>query len=150
MSAPETPQATGTEPAPPARPAAGQTILATGRRKQSIARVRLRAGNGAIVVNRKPYDAYFVRETLRLAVREPLVVTRQMGKVDVVANVEGGGSVGQAGAIRLGLARALLQLDEANRLTLRGAGMLTRDPRERERKKYGRKGARKQFQWTKR
>jgi small subunit ribosomal protein S9 len=107
-------------------------------------------GNGAILVNRRPYDAYFPREGWRLAVRSPLIATHQMGKQNVIANVFGGGLTGQAGAIRLGIARALLKLDPAHRAALRGGGFLTRDPREKERKKYGRKGARKRFQWTKR
>ncbi|MBI4354538.1 MAG: 30S ribosomal protein S9 [Candidatus Omnitrophica bacterium] len=134
-----------------APPANGQsTSLATGRRKESIARVRMNAGAGAIVVNRRPYEQYFTRETLRLFVRQPLVLTHQLGKVDVRVNVEGGGLTGQAGAIRLGIARALLQQDPSLRSVLRGAGLLTRDPRMKERKKYGQKGARKRFQWTKR
>lgn len=129
---------------------AGKALLGTGRRKQAIARVRLVPGTGAILVNRKPYDAYFPREGLRLAIREPLLVTRLLGKYDVLASVEGGGATGQAGAIRLGIARAIAQLEDAHRKSLRSAGMMTRDPRMKERKKYGRKGARAQFQWTKR
>lgn len=125
-------------------------LISTGRRKESVARVYLVPGNGAVTVNRKASDVYFTREALRLAIREPLLVTQLSGKYDVVANVNGGGTTGQAGAIRLGIARALLQIDPAHRSTLRGAGLLTRDPRMRERKKYGQKGARKRFQWTKR
>jgi small subunit ribosomal protein S9 len=125
-------------------------VLATGRRKRSIARVRLMPGTGTIVVNERSYDDYFPREGLRLAIRAPLLLTHQLGKFNVSVNVAGGGLTGQAGAIRLGIARALVQLDSAHRASLRGAGLLTRDPRERERKKYGRKGARKRFQWTKR
>ena len=125
-------------------------FLATGRRKQSIARVRLMPGTGTILVNERPYEQYFPRETLQLAIRAPLLLTHQLGKCNVIVNVVGGGLSGQAGAIRLGIARAIAQLDEANRISLRGAGFLTRDPREKERKKYGRKGARKRFQWTKR
>ena len=124
--------------------------MGTGRRKQSVARVRLIAGPGAIRVNQRSYDAYFPRETLRLAIRTPLLVTRQLGKFDVLASVAGGGMTGQAGAVQLGIARALVQLDEAHRVTLRAAGLLTRDSRMKERKKYGQKGARKKFQWTKR
>ena len=131
-------------------PASGPTLSATGRRKESVARVRLVPGAGAIVVNARPYDTYFPREALRLAIREPLLLTRQLGRYDVLARVEGGGVTGQAGAIRLGIARALAQADQAHRVSLRGAGLLTRDPRGRERKKYGQKGARKRFQWTKR
>ena len=126
------------------------TLLGTGRRKQSVARVRLVQGNGAIVVNKRPYEHYFPRETLRLGIRSPLLLTHQLGKVNVLVNVAGGGMAGQAGAIKLGIARALLKLDASYRSTLRGAGLLTRDPREKERKKYGQKGARKRFQWTKR
>ena len=125
-------------------------ILATGRRKRSIARVRLMPGTGTIVVNERPYDDYFPREGLRLAIRSPLLLTHQLGKFNVTVNVASGGLTGQAGAIRLGIARALVLIDPAHRAGLRGAGLLTRDPRERERKKYGRKGARKRFQWTKR
>jgi len=124
--------------------------MGTGRRREAVARVRLVSGNGKILVNKRPYDVYFPREGLRLAIREPLLITRQLGKFDVLANVTGGGTTGQAGAIRLGIARALAALDPANRVSLRGAGMLTRDPRMKERKKYGQKGARKKFQWTKR
>ncbi len=136
--------------AKPAAPASGPRRLSTGRRKESIARVSLAPGNGVIVVNAKPYETYFCRETLQLAIRQPLVVTHQLGKYDVVASVEGGGLTGQAGAVRLGIARALLELDAAHRTILRSAGLLTRDPRMKERKKYGQKGARKRFQWTKR
>ena len=125
-------------------------LSATGRRKRSIARVRLMPGTGTIMVNHRAYEQYFPREALRLAIRAPLLLTHQLGKYNVIANVTGGGMTGQAGAIRLGIARALTQLDSANRPTLRGAGLLTRDPREKERKKYGQKGARKRFQWTKR
>ncbi len=128
----------------------GQPRLATGRRREAVARVRLLPGTGQIIVNRKAYDKYFVREGLCLTVRQPLVVTHQLGKMDVFANVEGGGLVGQAGALRLGIARAILALDPSSRQVLRGAGFLTRDPRAKERKKYGQKGARKRFQWTKR
>ena len=136
--------------ASPTTPNAPAGLIATGRRKESVARVRLVQGSGAIEVNHRPYDHYFPREALRLAIRAPLLLTHQMGKYNVVANVEGGGLTGQAGAIRLGIARALLKIDEAHRAALRGGGLLTRDPREKERKKYGQKGARKRFQWTKR
>ena len=125
-------------------------LIATGRRKQAIARVRLVPGTGTILVNQRSYDDYFPREGLRLAIRSPLLLTHQLGKYNVSANVAGGGMTGQAGAIQLGIARALSQLDPAHRTSLRGAGLLTRDPREKERKKYGQKGARKRFQWTKR
>ena len=135
----ETPSAVSTEP-----------LRGTGRRKRSVARVRLVPGTGTIVVNARAYDNYFPRETLRLAIRAPLLLTHQLGKLNVLASVSGGGLAGQAGAIRLGIARALAAVDPAHRVSLRGAGLLTRDPRERERKKYGQKGARKRFQWTKR
>ena len=125
-------------------------LTGTGRRREAIARVRLVPGSGTILVNRRPYEAYFPREALRLTIKEPLLLTRQLGKYDVFANAVGGGLTGQAGAIRLGIARALVTLDSANRASLRGAGLLTRDPRMKERKKYGQKGARKRFQWTKR
>jgi len=122
----------------------------TGRRKESVARVRMTPGTGTITVNARAYDEYFPREALRLAIRSPLLLTHQLGKYNVSVNVVGGGINGQAGAIRLGIARALAQIDEAHRVSLRGAGLLTRDPRMKERKKYGLKGARKRFQWTKR
>ena len=122
----------------------------TGRRKRSVARVRLAPGTGVIVVNERPYEDYFPRETLRMAIKAPLLLTHELGKYDIRVNVMGGGVSGQAGAIRMGIARALAALDEAHRVALRAAGLLTRDPREKERKKYGQKGARKRFQWTKR
>jgi small subunit ribosomal protein S9 len=127
-----------------------RSLQATGRRKTSIARVRLVPGNGTITVNQRSYENYFPREALRLAIRTPLLVSHQLGKYDVIANVRGGGSTGQADAIVLGIARVLVQMDAAQRPGLRKAGLLTRDPRMKERKKYGRKGARKRFQWTKR
>lgn len=148
-----------TAPAAPPKPArqpkaeksaSQEAIWAVGRRKESIARVRLLPGTGTITVNKQAYDRYFPREILRLAVRQPLLVTHQLGKCNIMANVSGGGLTGQAGAVKLGIARALLELDPALRSTLRGAGLLTRDPRAKERKKYGHKGARKRFQWTKR
>ena len=148
----ETPRVRQEEPAKTAASSREPYVVlsATGRRKQSVARVRLMLGTGTILVNSRAYDQYFPREALRLAIRAPLLITHQLGKYNVMANVAGGGMTGQAGAIRLGIARALLQLDPAYRPTLRGAGLLTRDPREKERKKYGQKGARKRFQWTKR
>lgn len=129
---------------------AGMTLRATGRRKQAIARVRLVPGPGTITVNHRPHEHYFPREALRMAIKAPLLLTHQLGKYDVIANVNGGGMTGQADAIKLGIARILSKLDPANHVSLHGAGLLTRDPRERERKKYGQKGARKRFQWTKR
>lgn len=137
-------------PSAPAVVVADRMLSGTGRRKEAVARVRLIPGNGAILVNRRACDDYFPRETLRLAIKEPLLLTRLLGKYDVLANVQGGGMTGQAGAIRLGIARALASVDAAHRVSLRGAGLLTRDPRMKERKKYGQKGARKRFQWTKR
>ena len=128
----------------------GERLMATGRRKESIARVRLVAGTGTILINHRAYEEYFPREALRLAIRSPLLLTHQLGKYNVMVNVEGGGLTGQAGAICLGIARVLAGLDQAHRVALRGAGLLTRDPRMKERKKYGQKGARKRFQWTKR
>ena len=126
------------------------TLMATGRRKESVARVRLIPGSGEMVVNDRACDEYFPRETLRLAIRSPLLLTHQLGKYNVLANVAGGGLSGQAGAIQLGISRALAKLDHAYHVSLHGAGLLTRDPRQKERKKYGKKGARKRFQWTKR
>lgn len=129
----------------------GRGLWAVGRRKEAIARVQLlTTGSGQITVNNRPCDSYFPREALRFAVRQPLLVTQHLGKCDIRANVDGGGLSGQAGAVCLGIARALLLWDPALRPTLRGAGLLTRDPRAKERKKYGQKGARKRFQWTKR
>jgi small subunit ribosomal protein S9 len=143
------PEQAAPEPvSPTANP--GGSFFTTGRRKEAIARVRLTPGTGKIIVNRKPYDQYFNREAWRVAIRQPLLLTHLLGKHDVHATVDGGGSTGQAGAIRLGIARAVLQLDPAHKATLRTAGLLTRDPRMKERKKYGQKGARKRFQWTKR
>ncbi len=130
--------------------ASAQAIWATGRRKEAIARVRLVPGTGRILVNSQSYEDYFPREVWRVAVRQALFLPHQLGKHDVVARVEGGGISGQAGAIRLGIARAIVKMDPAHRPTLRTGGLLTRDPRMKERKKYGQKGARKRFQWTKR
>ena len=128
----------------------GPAIWALGRRREAVARVRLIPGNGDIRVNGRVYEDYFPRESLRLLIREPLLLTQQLGKQSVIANITGGGVAGQAGALRLGIARALLELDPSLKTSLRGAGLLTRDPRGKERKKYGQKGARKRFQWTKR
>lgn len=122
----------------------------TGRRKEAVARVRLVPGEGRIIVNGRPVESYFPRATFHIQVREPLVVTATEGKYDVIANVRGGGLSGQAGAVRHGIARALLALDEGFRGTLRRAGLLTRDPREKERRKYGLKKARKAPQFSKR
>ena len=122
----------------------------TGRRKKSIARVRLYPGTGVVTINGKNIDEYFGLETLKLIVNQPLEATETAGKYDVVANVVGGGISGQAGAIRHGIARALLVADEANRGVLKAAGLLTRDPRMKERKKYGLKAARRAPQFSKR
>ena len=123
---------------------------ATGRRKRAVARVRLLPGDGRFVVNKKPYEDYFHRQTQLMAVRQPLEDTDTLSKFNVVARVHGGGISGQAGALRHGIARALVKFDEQLRSALRRGGFLTRDPREKESKKYGRKRARRGFQWTKR
>ena len=123
----------------------------TGRRKSSVARVHLFPnGTGAITINGRDIDDYFGLETMKLIVRQPLNTTSTLGKVDVVATVAGGGVTGQAGAIRHGIARALLLVDENNRAALKAAGFLTRDPRMKERKKYGLKAARRAPQFSKR
>ena len=122
----------------------------TGRRKKSVARVRLYPGTGAITVNGKNVDEYFGLETLKLIIAQPFGVSETEGKFDVVANVAGGGLSGQAGAIRHGIARALVVADAENRPALKKAGFLTRDPRMKERKKYGLKGARRAPQFSKR
>ena len=123
---------------------------AVGRRKTSVARVILAPGTGKMTINSRPVDNYFPLETQRLDVVKPLEVTQTLGKYDVRVKVEGGGPTGQAGAIRLGVARALVDLNGDNRGPLRAAGLLTRDPRMVERKKYGQKKARKRFQFSKR
>jgi small subunit ribosomal protein S9 len=122
----------------------------TGRRKNSVARVRLVPGEGKIVVNGRSVDEYFNLETLRTIIRQPLVETETDGQYDVLVNVDGGGFTGQAGAIRHGVARALLKADPEYRPSLKSAGFLTRDPRMKERKKYGLKGARRAPQFSKR
>lgn len=122
----------------------------TGRRKTAVARVRLKPGDGRIVVNRRPMEDYFGRAALRMVITQPLKLTGVEGKFDVVANVRGGGSSGQAEAIRHGISRALLGVDQGLRPSLRKAGLLTRDPRVKERKKYGQRGARARFQFSKR
>ena len=130
--------------------AVANVYYGTGRRKTSVARVWLRLGEGRIVVNGRPLGDYFGRATLRMIIAQPLKLTGLEGKYDVTANVRGGGSSGQAEAIRHGLSRALLATDEELRQALRKAGFLTRDPRVKERKKYGQKGARARFQFSKR
>ena len=121
-----------------------------GRRKKSVARVRIVPGTGVITINGKDIDTYFGLETLKLIVNQPFGVTGTEGKWDIIALVNGGGISGQAGAIRHGLARALVAADEANKPALKAAGFLTRDPRMKERKKYGLKGARRAPQFSKR
>jgi len=123
---------------------------ATGRRKTSLARVILRPGEGKMTVNHQPFESYFPSEAVRSEVRQPLVAVEGVGKFDVIVNASGGGIHGQAGAARLGIARALLVSDPELRSKLRQGGFLTRDPRAKERKKYGQKGARKRFQFSKR
>ena len=122
----------------------------TGRRKTSVARVWIKPGSGRFVVNRRPFEDFFPRETLRMIILQPLQVTNTAGQFDVVIRVGGGGPTGQAGAVRHGLARALARFDEKLRSPLKKAGLLTRDPRMRERKKYGQPGARQKFQYSKR
>ena len=123
----------------------------TGRRKKSVARVYLKSGNGNITINKRPIDEYFGLETLKVIVRQPLVATETADKFDVVVTVRGGGTTGQAGAIRHGISRALLQADsDEYRPVLKKAGYLTRDPRMKERKKYGLKKARRAPQFSKR
>jgi small subunit ribosomal protein S9 len=122
----------------------------TGRRKTSTARVFLRPGSGTIVVNRHPVETGFPTPALRAAIKQPLAITETVDKFDVLATAEGGGIAGQAGALRLGIARALCQYNLELRPSLKRAGLLTRDPRVKERKKYGLAGARKRFQFSKR
>jgi len=123
---------------------------ATGRRKTSIAQVSMMTGNGKITVNKKPVETYFPREVLRMIIRQPLELVGATGKHDITIKVEGGGPTGQAGAVRHGISRALIKMDADLRGRLKKEGFLTRDPREKERKKYGLKGARKRFQFSKR
>jgi small subunit ribosomal protein S9 len=122
----------------------------TGRRKTSTARVYLRPGTGEVRVNRKTFEQYFPNQALRMIIRQPLNLTDTGSKFDIVVNVAGGGPAGQAGAVRHGITRALLEYNSDLRRTLKQAGLITRDPRIKERKKYGQKGARKRFQFSKR
>jgi len=124
--------------------------IAVGRRKESVARVRLRPGKGTIKVNKRGFEDFFPRETHRIIIKNPLKVAGRTDKFDVFANIKGGGISGQAGALRHGIARALLKSDDTLRIALKKAGFLTRDPRAKERKKYGQKRARKNFQFSKR
>ena len=123
---------------------------ATGRRKTSVARVILRTGSGKVTVNRRAFEGYFPSEALRVEVRQPLLATETDGQFDILILARGGGIHGQAGAARLGIARALVAFNPELRPKLRQGGFLTRDPRAKERKKYGQKGARKRFQFSKR
>lgn len=122
----------------------------TGRRKTSTARVFLRAGSGEIKVNKRNFEDYFPNETLRMIIRQPLSLTDTVQKFDILVNVNGGGTAGQAGAVRHGITRALMEFNSDLRGTLKKAGLVTRDPRKKERKKYGQKGARARFQFSKR
>jgi small subunit ribosomal protein S9 len=122
----------------------------TGRRKTSTARVYLRPGAGNVRINKKAFDQYFPNETLRMIIRQPLQLTETVNKFDLLINVSGGGPSGQAGAIRHGITRALIEFNADLRPALKHAGLVTRDPRIKERKKYGQKGARKRFQFSKR
>jgi small subunit ribosomal protein S9 len=127
-----------------------EQFAGTGRRKRAVARVRIELGQGVITVNNRPIDDYFARPTLQQIIRQPLEVTQTTSRFDVHVKTQGGGQSGQAGAVRHGIARALLDMDETLREVLRKNGLLTRDPREKESKKYGRKRARKRFQFSKR
>ena len=123
---------------------------AIGRRKSSIARVQMAIGKGTFIINKRPIENYFGRDTLKMMLGQPLELMQLSGKYDITVKVNGGGLSGQAGAIRLGIARCIEKINPDNRLSLKQAGMLTRDSREVERKKYGRPGARKKFQFSKR
>jgi len=122
----------------------------TGKRKNSVARTRLYKGTGQILINNRPYEEYFPRATLQMIIRQPLNLSKLLGKLDVKVNVDGGGVAGQAYAVRHGISRALLQLDADLRPVLKKAGLLTRDAREKERHKYGQRGARARYQYSKR
>lgn len=126
------------------------TWYGTGRRKKATARVHIRSGSGKIVVNEREFENYFPRETDRMLLRAPLVLTENTEAIDVIVKVRGGGSTGQAGAIRHGISRALIRRDSDLRSVLKSAGFLTRDSRTKERKKYGQRGARARFQFSKR
>ena len=122
----------------------------TGRRKTSTARVYLRPGSGKIVVNKRDFHTYFPNEALQMIIRQPLRLTETAEQFDILVNVDGGGTAGQAGAVRHGITRALMEYTADLRPSLKKAGLVTRDPRQKERKKYGQKGARKRFQFSKR
>lgn len=129
---------------------AEQCFSATGKRKTSVARVRMKPGNGSIIVNKQDYNDYFGRETSKMVIRQPLELTDTLGKYDILVNVRGGGPSGQAGAIKHGITKALLEIDGELRPVLKKAGFITRDSRIKERKKYGRAAARRSFQFSKR
>jgi small subunit ribosomal protein S9 len=129
---------------------AATSFYATGKRKSSIARVRLKPGSGKIVINKKDLDEYFGRETSKMIVKQPLEITENVDKFDIIVTVSGGGDSGQAGAIKHGITKALLEVDAALRGTLKKAGFITRDSRIKERKKYGKAAARRSFQFSKR
>ena len=122
----------------------------TGRRKTSTARVYLRPGSGKILVNKRDFNSYFPNEALQMIIRQPLRLTETVEQFDILVNVDGGGQAGQAGAVRHGITRALMEFNADLRPALKKAGLVTRDPRQKERKKYGQKGARKRFQFSKR
>ncbi len=129
---------------------AEQKFYATGKRKSSVARVWMKPGTGNIVVNKRSLDEFFGRETSKMVIRQPLELTENVGKFDIFVNVTGGGPSGQAGAIKHGITKALLEVDPALRQVLKKAGFITRDSRVKERKKYGQRGARRSFQFSKR
>jgi small subunit ribosomal protein S9 len=129
---------------------AEQKFYATGKKKTSVARVWIKPGTGNIVVNKRPIDDYFGRETSKMVIRQPLELTSNVGKYDIFVNVSGGGPSGQAGAIKHGITKALLEVDIALRGVLKKAGFITRDSRIKERKKYGKRAARRSFQFSKR
>jgi small subunit ribosomal protein S9 len=131
-------------------PKKSENWLSTGRRKSSVARVQMTKGKGTFIINNRPIENYFGRDTLKMVLKQPLDILQLDQKYNIYVNVTGGGLSGQAGAIRLGIARCILKMNPDNRLSLKQAGMLTRDSREVERKKYGQPGARKKFQFSKR
>ena len=131
-------------------PKKSENWLSTGRRKSSVARVQMTKGKGTFIINNRPIEYYFGRDTLNMVLKQPLDILQLDQKYNIYVNVTGGGLSGQAGAIRLGIARCILKMNPDNRLSLKQAGMLTRDSREVERKKYGQPGARKKFQFSKR
>jgi len=129
---------------------AEQKFYATGKRKTSVARVWMKPGSGEIIINKRTLDEFFGRETSKMVVRQPLELTENLGKFDISVNVSGGGASGQAGAIKHGITKALLEVDPELRAILKKSGFITRDSRVKERKKYGRKAARRSFQFSKR